>query len=74
VIDIDGMRHAAEEDESAGNHLQADYLRRGADEIEKLRTGAGLGCSFEPFAEGIVAAGVTALVFTAFVLLYRLLR
>lgn len=33
----EGMRHAAEEDDNTGNHLQANYLRVGADEINRLR-------------------------------------
>jgi hypothetical protein len=33
------MRHAADEDESLGSHLQATYLRHGADEIDHLRRG-----------------------------------
>jgi hypothetical protein len=33
----DDMRHAADEDDATGNHLQASYLRAGADEIERLR-------------------------------------
>lgn len=37
TTDLDGMRHAAAEDESSGHTLQAEYLRRGADEIERLR-------------------------------------
>jgi hypothetical protein len=34
---VEGMRHAADEDENAGHGLQARYLREGADEIERLR-------------------------------------
>jgi hypothetical protein len=33
----DDMRHAADEDDATGNHLQAAYLRAGAIEIERLR-------------------------------------
>jgi hypothetical protein len=36
-VDLDGMRHAAAEDDDHGHHLQADYLRSGAAEIEWLR-------------------------------------
>lgn len=36
-ICTEGMRHAAEEDDSTGNHLQASYPRTGADEIDRLR-------------------------------------
>lgn len=32
-----GMRGAADEDEGHGHHLQASYLRRGANEIDRLR-------------------------------------
>lgn len=38
-VDLDGMRHAADEDDGHGHHLQAAYLRAGADEIERLRAG-----------------------------------
>lgn len=34
---LDGLRHAACEDEAAGHHLQAEYMRRAADEISRLR-------------------------------------
>jgi hypothetical protein len=34
---LENMRLAANEDESHGHHLQAHYLRAGADEIERLR-------------------------------------
>lgn len=33
----DDMRHAADEDESLGSHLQATYLRHGAEAIDHLR-------------------------------------
>lgn len=33
---LEGLRHAADEDENAGHHLQADYIRKAADEIERL--------------------------------------
>ncbi len=36
----DGMRHAADECEGQGNHLQASYLRRGADRIDELERAA----------------------------------
>ena len=36
-IDLDGMRHAADEDDGHGHSLQAAYLRDAADEIERLR-------------------------------------
>ena len=35
--DLDGMLTAADEDEGHGHHLQARYLRNGADEIASLR-------------------------------------
>lgn len=50
-IDLDGMRHAAVEDEGWGHHLQAAYLRNGADEIERLRAEiTGLRASLVAFA------------------------
>lgn len=33
----DDMRHAANEDDANGNHLQACYLRTGADELDRCR-------------------------------------
>lgn len=36
-ICTEGMRHAAKEDDRTGNHIQASYLRAGADEIDRLR-------------------------------------
>jgi hypothetical protein len=34
---LDGLLHAADEDEAAGHHLQADYIRKAHAEIERLR-------------------------------------
>lgn len=55
--DLDGMLHAAAEDDSHGHHLQARYLRQGASEIARLRARVKeLECGLSSVAENLQRA------------------
>lgn len=59
-IDLDGMRHAAADCEDQGYHQQADYLRLGAAEIERLRAAAFADDVVRRLGQGPTAASELA--------------